>query len=51
MVYKQVVRRALFGMHGGDAERVHETTLNVMARLGPLARFGVANMWAEGRKG
>lgn len=39
MVYKQVVRRALFGMHGGDAERVHETTLNVMARLSPLARF------------
>src|SRR5690348_17819742 len=26
-------------MHGGDAERVHETTLNVMARLSPLARF------------
>ncbi|SEQ53543.1 dihydroorotate oxidase A [Lentzea xinjiangensis] len=39
MVYKQVVRRALFGMHGGDAERVHETTLNAMARLSPLARF------------
>ncbi len=39
MVYKQVVRRALFGMHGGDAEQVHETTLNVMARLSPLARF------------
>ncbi|NKE59517.1 quinone-dependent dihydroorotate dehydrogenase [Lentzea sp. PSKA42] len=39
MVYKQVVRRALFGMHGGDAERVHETTLTVMARLSPLARF------------
>ncbi|MCR3748477.1 quinone-dependent dihydroorotate dehydrogenase [Lentzea californiensis] len=39
MVYKQVVRRALFGMHGGDAERVHETTLDVMARLSPLARF------------
>ena len=39
MVYKQVVRRALFGMHGGDAERVHETTLNVMARLSPLAKF------------
>ncbi|MCG8922934.1 quinone-dependent dihydroorotate dehydrogenase [Lentzea sp. CC55] len=39
MVYKQVVRRALFGMHGGDAERVHETTLGVMARLSPLARF------------
>ncbi|MFI6101551.1 quinone-dependent dihydroorotate dehydrogenase [Lentzea sp. NPDC051213] len=39
MVYKQVVRRALFGMHGGDAERVHETTLNAMARLSPLAKF------------
>ncbi|MET9628730.1 quinone-dependent dihydroorotate dehydrogenase [Lentzea sp. NPDC006480] len=39
MVYKQVVRRALFGMHGGDAERVHETTLDVMAKLSPLARF------------
>ncbi|MEU0878896.1 quinone-dependent dihydroorotate dehydrogenase [Lentzea sp. NPDC005914] len=39
MVYKQVVRRALFGMHGGDAERVHETTLNVMAKLSPLAKF------------
>ncbi|MFS8102980.1 quinone-dependent dihydroorotate dehydrogenase [Lentzea alba] len=39
MVYKQVVRRALFNMHGGDAERVHETTLNVMARLSPLAKF------------
>ncbi|MFD5824703.1 quinone-dependent dihydroorotate dehydrogenase [Lentzea sp. NPDC060358] len=39
MVYKQVVRRALFGMHGGDAERVHETTLAAMARLSPLARF------------
>jgi len=39
VVYKQVVRRALFGMHGGDAERVHETTLNVMARLSPLAKF------------
>ncbi len=39
MVYKQVVRRALFSMHGGDAERVHETTLNAMARLSPLARF------------
>ncbi|MFD4642318.1 quinone-dependent dihydroorotate dehydrogenase [Lentzea sp. NPDC058436] len=39
MVYKQVVRRALFGMHGGDAERVHETTLDVMARLSPLAKF------------
>ncbi|ANZ38470.1 dihydroorotate dehydrogenase (quinone) [Lentzea guizhouensis] len=39
MVYKQVVRKALFSMHGGDAERVHETTLNAMARLSPLARF------------
>ncbi|MGI5505515.1 quinone-dependent dihydroorotate dehydrogenase [Lentzea sp. CA-135723] len=39
MVYKQVVRRALFGMHGGDAERVHETTLAAMERLSPLARF------------
>ncbi|WP_439660918.1 quinone-dependent dihydroorotate dehydrogenase [Lentzea sp. HUAS TT2] len=39
MVYKQVVRKALFNMHGGDAERVHETTLNVMAKLSPLARF------------
>jgi dihydroorotate dehydrogenase len=26
-------------MHGGDAERVHETTLNVMAKLSPLAKF------------
>ena len=25
MVYKQVVRRALFGMHGGDAERSGST--------------------------
>ncbi|MEU7477322.1 quinone-dependent dihydroorotate dehydrogenase [Lentzea sp. NPDC042327] len=39
MVYKQVVRKALFSMHGGDAERVHETTLAAMARLSPLARF------------
>src|SRR5690349_23856452 len=26
-------------MHGGDAERVHETTLDVMAKLSPLAKF------------
>lgn len=42
MVYKQVVRKALFRLHGGDAERVHETTLNTLARLSPLMRFSTA---------
>ncbi|GAA1335932.1 quinone-dependent dihydroorotate dehydrogenase [Saccharothrix algeriensis] len=39
MVYKSVVRKALFRMHGGDAERVHETTLGALAAVSPLARF------------
>ncbi|RKT56913.1 quinone-dependent dihydroorotate dehydrogenase [Saccharothrix australiensis] len=39
MVYKSVVRKALFRMHGGDAERVHETTLAALSALSPLARF------------
>ncbi|XVS63070.1 quinone-dependent dihydroorotate dehydrogenase [Actinosynnema sp. CA-299493] len=39
MVYKSVVRKALFRMHGGDAERVHETTLGVMAKLSPAAKL------------
>ena len=45
MVYKQVVRKALFRLHGGDAERVHETTLGALAKLSPLMRFstGVRN--------
>ncbi len=38
MVYKSVVRKALFRMHGGDAERVHETTLGVLAKLSPAAK-------------
>ncbi|GGP48673.1 quinone-dependent dihydroorotate dehydrogenase [Saccharothrix coeruleofusca] len=42
MVYRQVVRRALFRLHGGDAERVHETTLGVLARLSPLAKVSAA---------
>ncbi|WNV89745.1 quinone-dependent dihydroorotate dehydrogenase [Umezawaea sp. Da 62-37] len=40
MLYERVVRKALFRMHGGDAERVHETTLGVLARVGPALRFG-----------
>ncbi|NUT51712.1 MAG: quinone-dependent dihydroorotate dehydrogenase [Saccharothrix sp.] len=39
MVYKSVVRKALFRMHGGDAERVHETTLGVLERLTPAAKL------------
>ncbi|WP_433263782.1 quinone-dependent dihydroorotate dehydrogenase [Actinosynnema sp. CS-041913] len=39
MVYKSVVRKALFRMHGGDAERVHETTLGALTAVSPLARF------------
>ncbi|GAA1271836.1 quinone-dependent dihydroorotate dehydrogenase [Saccharothrix xinjiangensis] len=39
MVYKSVVRKALFRVHGGDAERVHETTLGLMERLSPAARL------------
>ncbi|MFD7654863.1 quinone-dependent dihydroorotate dehydrogenase [Actinosynnema sp. NPDC059797] len=39
MVYKSVVRKALFQMHGGDAERVHETTLGLLEKLSPAARL------------
>ncbi|MFI9009671.1 quinone-dependent dihydroorotate dehydrogenase [Actinosynnema sp. NPDC053489] len=39
MVYKNVVRKALFRMHGGDAERVHETTLGALAALSPAAKL------------
>ena len=39
MVYKRVIRKALFRVHGGDAERVHETTLGALARLSPALRF------------
>jgi dihydroorotate dehydrogenase len=38
VVYKQVVRKALFRRHGGDAERVHETTIGSLARLSPLLK-------------
>ncbi|MDQ2589026.1 quinone-dependent dihydroorotate dehydrogenase [Saccharothrix yanglingensis] len=38
MVYKSVVRKALFRMHGGDAERVHETTLGLLAAASPVAK-------------
>ncbi|MFC6092465.1 quinone-dependent dihydroorotate dehydrogenase [Saccharothrix lopnurensis] len=37
MVYRSVVRKALFRMHGGDAERVHETTLGLLERVSPAA--------------
>ncbi|MCP2169565.1 quinone-dependent dihydroorotate dehydrogenase [Goodfellowiella coeruleoviolacea] len=36
MVYKQLVRPALFRLHGGDAERVHETTVGALAMLGSI---------------
>jgi dihydroorotate dehydrogenase len=39
VVYKQVVRKALFRLHGGDAERVHETTLAALSRLSPALKF------------
>ncbi|MBB5955695.1 dihydroorotate dehydrogenase [Saccharothrix tamanrassetensis] len=39
MVYKSVVRKTLFRMHGGDAERIHETTLGALTAVNPLARF------------
>ncbi|MBW4720137.1 quinone-dependent dihydroorotate dehydrogenase [Saccharothrix obliqua] len=39
MVYKSVVRKTLFRMHGGDAERIHETTLGALTALSPLAKF------------
>ncbi|PRY42510.1 quinone-dependent dihydroorotate dehydrogenase [Umezawaea tangerina] len=39
MLYERVVRKALFRMHGGDAERVHETTLGLLSRLSPALRF------------
>lgn len=39
MVYKSVVRKALFRMHGGDAERVHETTLGLLELVSPAARI------------
>ncbi|CCH34174.1 quinone-dependent dihydroorotate dehydrogenase [Actinosynnema sp. NPDC047251] len=39
MVYKSVVRKTLFRMHGGDAERIHETTLRAMTVLSPAARL------------
>jgi dihydroorotate dehydrogenase len=45
VVYKQVVRRALFQLHGGDAERVHETTLSALSALSsvrPLTRLSTA---------
>ncbi len=32
--YRRVLRPALFGSYGGDAERVHELTLAAIARLG-----------------
>ncbi|MFT7838277.1 quinone-dependent dihydroorotate dehydrogenase [Saccharothrix sp. BKS2] len=37
MVYRSVVRKALFRMHGGDAERVHETTLGLLEGVSPAA--------------
>ncbi|MEU5692496.1 quinone-dependent dihydroorotate dehydrogenase [Actinosynnema sp. NPDC020468] len=37
MVYKSLVRPTLFRMHGGDAERVHETTLGILSKVAPLA--------------
>ncbi|MEJ2855834.1 MULTISPECIES: quinone-dependent dihydroorotate dehydrogenase [unclassified Saccharothrix] len=37
MVYKSVVRNVLFRMHGGDAERIHETTLRALSLVSPLA--------------
>jgi dihydroorotate dehydrogenase len=39
VVYKRVIRKALFRLHGGDAERVHETTLGALSRLSPALRF------------
>jgi dihydroorotate dehydrogenase len=39
VVYKRVIRKALFRLHGGDAERVHETTLAALSRLSPALRF------------
>ncbi|WP_447003684.1 quinone-dependent dihydroorotate dehydrogenase [Saccharothrix isguenensis] len=39
MVYKSVVRKALFRMHGGDAERVHETTLDMLELVSPAAKL------------
>lgn len=33
-----MVRNTLFRMHGGDAERVHETTLGLLSSVSPLAR-------------
>ncbi|CAL9366206.1 Dihydroorotate dehydrogenase (quinone) [Actinosynnema sp. ALI-1.44] len=38
MVYKSVVRNVLFRMHGGDAERIHETTLRALSAVSPLAK-------------
>ncbi|PSL58053.1 dihydroorotate oxidase A [Saccharothrix carnea] len=48
MVYKSVVRKALFRMHGGDAERVHETTLGALEKLNPAAKL-VKRRLAGGR--
>ncbi|GAA2661914.1 MULTISPECIES: quinone-dependent dihydroorotate dehydrogenase [Actinosynnema] len=37
MIYRNVVRKALFSLHDGDAERVHETTLDLASKVSPLA--------------
>ncbi|KAA2258630.1 quinone-dependent dihydroorotate dehydrogenase [Solihabitans fulvus] len=33
MFYRQLIRKPLYRLHGSDAERVHETTVNLLARL------------------
>jgi dihydroorotate dehydrogenase len=39
VIYKSVVRSALFRMHGGDPERVHETTLGLLELMSPAAKL------------
>jgi dihydroorotate dehydrogenase len=49
--YARVVRPALFSAYGGDAERVHEATLRVIAGVGrlPPLRAGLAALCARHR--
>ena len=49
--YRRVVRPLLFRAFGGDAERVHETTLRAIGLLGrvPPARAAAAALWARHR--
>ena len=50
--YRRVVRPLLFRAEGGDPERVHERTLNMITRVGehPAARAALAGVLARHRQ-